>query len=88
MSEQTQYKWIPKKPNKNITDMIKAYLGCDDTDAVLIYEQLWECAPKVEQEPVGLFGCRDGEYRHILEPDDAGDYEELIELYTHPQPKD
>ena len=44
--------------------------------------------PIVEQEPVGLFGCRDGEYKHILEPDDAGDYEELVKLYIHPQPKD
>ena len=40
--------------------------------------------PKPEQEPVGSFGYRDGEYRHILEQDDVGDYPELIELYTHP----
>jgi hypothetical protein len=53
MTTQT-HKWLPNKPVKDITDMIKAYLGCDDTDAAIIYKQLWILAPEVEQETIEM----------------------------------
>jgi hypothetical protein len=85
----TKFKWLPSEPTDEMVDaaMSSLSLSMPEIQVKQIYSLLWKTAPEVEQEPVGLFGCRDGEYRHILEPDDAGDYEELVELYTHPQPK-
>ena len=40
-------KYLPKKPNKDITDLIQAYLkDCDYDSAKCIYEQIRMLAPK------------------------------------------
>jgi hypothetical protein len=94
MSEQT-HKWLPSEPTDEMVEAANyAFANVQDMgeldfeDMKKVICAAIQAAPAVEQEPVGLFGCRDDEYRHILEPDDAGDYEELVELYTNPQPKD
>ena len=60
----TEYKWLPSEPSKEMKKYVNKYQSIAD------YKQMWQAAPKVEQEPVGYADAESITY--LLEGGDSG----------------
>ncbi len=74
-------------PDGVLQQMLVDHLGKGDpidigVFAMMIYARGEKTSQYPNFIPVGLFGVRDDTYVHVTEPDDAGDYPELVELYS------